>query len=408
MKKVICILSDAHCYDYSKKFDLEFLKSIDSKNIVKKVIPSTGYCEIVEYVTGQNSIEHNMLTQVNAIEDWYKIKPSFFYKVITCIFDNKLWKLPKFKGFHNKYLYRIISYILKFYLNDTLINVRYNIPLRKLPFLKAIESIYDYDSIDFGGNNNLFRKLLELNCDYDIQDYVYHNKVKGSDIDRLNRLLNKIKTKKLRDFTLIYVGYGEIAHIVGKEDDLFRTKFVQYDKLLQEIYHAISQNYKDYDLLILGDHGMINVHNYVDAKKIISDTFNNLLPELKIYEDYFYFIDSTMIRIWLKNKQNIKLLKSIFLENLGNYIESDTSTFEYLDNFTPEYGDLIFLLKPHTVYYPDYYNISKVKGMHGYLNHYNDQHGVMFHLSSDENLNLKAIKSLELSELNSYIYNLFK
>ena len=67
----------------------------------------------------------------------------------------------------------------------------------------------------------MLQKLLELNCDYDIQDYVYHNKVKGSDIDRLNRLLNKIKTKKLRDFTLIYVGYGEIAHIVGK-DDLFR------------------------------------------------------------------------------------------------------------------------------------------------------------------------------------------
>ena len=76
-----------------------------------------------------------MLTQVNAIEDWYKIKPlSFFYKVITCIFDNKLWKLPKFRGFIINILCRIISYILKFYLNDTLINVRYNIPLRKLPF----------------------------------------------------------------------------------------------------------------------------------------------------------------------------------------------------------------------------------------------------------------------------------
>ena len=97
--------------------------------------------------------------------------------------------------------------------------------LAEIKFVDGVVShYYEYDSYEFGGEENLFVQLKAMGVEYDIEDFVKHNKVKGSDKERLIRLQEKVKKEKLKDFTLLYIGYGEIAHFTGKEAVYFKIK----------------------------------------------------------------------------------------------------------------------------------------------------------------------------------------
>ena len=73
-KKVVFILSDAFRYDYVFKHNLSFLKEKVISNqvhLIKNIHPSTGFCEIVEYVTGQSSLEHGLLSRFLLKENYF-------------------------------------------------------------------------------------------------------------------------------------------------------------------------------------------------------------------------------------------------------------------------------------------------------------------------------------------------
>jgi hypothetical protein len=407
MKKVVFILSDALCGEYIEEFNLEFIKNTKSSKI-EKIYPSTGYCEIVEYVTGMDSEEHQMLTQVNAVQDWYKNKIPWKVKFIDVIFNGKFWKIPKIKGFHKIYIYDLLSRYLENFYKKSLINVRYGIPIQFLSFFEPIESQYDYDSYLFGGDKNLFQQLIEKKVSYDISDFVEHNKIKGSDNSRLENLKNKIQNKKLKDFTLLYIGFGEIAHVLGSKDEKFKKTMQAYDKKLQDIYSTLKDKYLDFDLIILGDHGMIDVTHHVDILKTFKEVIKDYDQNLKLFKDYIYFIDSTMFRVWFKDSKHSVCFEKKLKNNIdiSKYIENSKKTDSYLNKFKPKFGEIILLLKPGNIFYPDFYNNKANKGMHGYLNNYERQQGVMIHFSSGS---VKAnVKEAKLSEMKNYVLDIYE
>ena len=150
MKKVVCIISDALCNDYGAEFDLQYLKSIKRK--IEKIYPSTGYCEIVEYVTGKESHEHFMLTQLNAVESWQNRKTPVAVYIINGLLQNRFWRIPKVRAIHKKFIYPWVTRLLSNFFDKDLLNVRYNVPLPFLCYFEPIESKFEYDSYDFGGD----------------------------------------------------------------------------------------------------------------------------------------------------------------------------------------------------------------------------------------------------------------
>ena len=91
MKKVVCILSDALRYDYINKYNLTFFKErINQKKCfyAEKIIPATGYCEIVEFITGKETQVHNMFTQITAKQDWYNKISNKFLNGLNVIYNN--------------------------------------------------------------------------------------------------------------------------------------------------------------------------------------------------------------------------------------------------------------------------------------------------------------------------------
>ena len=400
-KKVICILADALRFDYIKRYDMSFLREkIESGNCfyAKKIIPSTGFCEIAEYVQGKNTAEHGFLAQITIKKDWQDIKRKRKLDTIQTIHSySPIRKIPRIKYFYklilDKYLETIIS--------KEVVNIRYNIPLNLLPFIRPTESKFEYDNSDFG-KSNMFIWMKNNKISYDIDDFVKHNKVRGTDKNRMNNLERKIHNKNLKDFTMLYIGYGELAHFLGPDSYDFGKVMKDFSKSLENIYRLMVNNYHNFDLIILGDHGMLKVGKYVDIIKIID--FLMMKMGLKYLNDYIYFVDSTMLRIWLKKKSFVPYVKQRLMEKIGEVIECDLETEKYLSKFIPVFGDIIFLLKPGNVFFPDFFNEKKNKGMHGYLNKYKNQAGTLLNIGKNHDYK----ESMELNEVKNYIQSLWE
>jgi len=410
-RKVIFILADAFRYDYIYKFNLRFFKIMIEKKkyfYVKKVIPSTGFCEIVEYITGKEALEHRMFTQITVRDGWYLLKLSNFLKFLDrAYYNNPLRKIPKIRGIYKSLIDSVINEILRKFISSDVINVRYNIPISFLPFLKAVESKYEYDSFEFGGDSNLFVWMRKKKVSYDIDDFIKHNRVKGTDEDRLNRLEEKIRKKILKDFTLLYIGYGELAHFYGTNHPFVRKKIEEFCERVKKIFNLLKQNYKDFVLIIMGDHGMIDVYKYVNVINVFKKVLREVNKELLLFVDYIYFIDSTLFRVWFRDKKMVKPVQEKLFYYLKGVIEMDNELLSYLGKFRPNYGDIILLLKPGHMFFPDFFNIKPNKGMHGYWNKYPEQFGMLIAIGTGLQ-KFSLVEKMKLSEVKNFIQTLWE
>jgi predicted AlkP superfamily pyrophosphatase or phosphodiesterase len=401
MKPVIFILADAFRYDYIKKHDLKFLtKHIEKSevNVAKELFPSTGYCEIIEYFTGQESDEHGMFSQITAVENWREIKSPSFFKYFESI-DLKLASIRKVRYVWAK----LLSKVLPKFVDPSVANIKYKVPLSILNRFTPTESLYEYDSFDFGGDKNVFVNMRDAGITYDLDDFVKHNKIQGTDKDRFERLREKIKSDKLQQFTMIYVSAPEYAHFFGVDGDVTKQKLNDFDSELERLDSELSNAYDDYDLIIVGDHGMLDVNESVDIESEIKEISkeNNLTLGL----DYLYFIDSTVCRLWYKNDHIKGLFEPRLEAKFADKFELEDSVLSYLQQFKPKYGDSLYMLKANKVYFPDFFNGSPNKGMHGYLNHYPGQQGCVIwkgnkSLALQEKVKLADVKDIIWKSVN--------
>ena len=400
-KPIIFILADALRHDYIKIHSMEFLSrelDINSQIGPVKVEPSTGFCEIIEYLSGKKASEHGLLCQINRRKNWHEIKYDKYLGILQIIVK-KTRKIPKLRGAVSI----AVTSLLKKVIPEDILRVRYNIPLDFLSFFEPTESKTKYDDISFGGGKNILRELRKSNFTIDMNDFVEFNKIEGTDDDRINNLLHKINNKSLEDFTMYYLGYCEMAHFWGTENSKFSKLMRQFDDKIKSIHDNLKNNYNDFDLYIVGDHGMVEVEEYIDIENFI----RKYLKDLKKGVDYIYFIDSTIVRIWFHPEIDKKIVSKTYykLENvLSSKIEkSNINSKEYLSQFQPDYGEIMFLLKSGKVFFPDFFSNEKNKGMHGYCGSVNHQLGSFFHFDS------KGIKKYEMEKIHlSDVYDILR
>ncbi|MDR3259598.1 MAG: alkaline phosphatase family protein [Fusobacteriaceae bacterium] len=399
MKKTIFILSDALKSEYINQYNLSFLKEMikDEKTLyIKKIFPSTGFCEIIEYVTGKKAEETGYLTQIAAKQDW-KVTNSTIITLIEIV-ETFILKIPKIRTWYSKFFQKKVDWFLKNYFAEEMIRVRYKIPLSLLSCFEPTESIDEYDSCAFGQEDNIFYKFKESNISYDLDDFVKFNKIKGTDESRISNLKEKIINKKLEDFTLLYIGYGEIAHNTSTNSIYFGKKLTSFDKELRIIFELIKKNYDNFELSILGDHGMIDIGEYINVVPMIKNIAKNL--GLIFKKDYIYFIDSTLLRLFLKDKNLVLKIKEMLEKELFPNYEFNMA--DYINKFDNKYGDIIILLRPGKVFYPDFFNYNKKRGMHGYYSKAVGQAGTYISISSNKKT-INFVEELNLSEIKKYI-----
>lgn len=393
--KVVFILSDALRHDYIKY--MPFLKEMAGKSqYYKNVVPGIGFCEISEYVSGISSLDNKNIFQITFNGEFGKQKN----KKISSM-SNVLSKIPKVRRYNAQYIDKWLKKNKKVHgIDSKMLRVRYNIPLDMLSYFKPTESAHEYDAKDFFQGNNIFEILNKNGLSYDMDDFVKHNKIIGTDEDRLARLNAKITNKKLADFTLLYIGKGELAHVMGTKSAKFHSELTSYDSKLNEIYQNLNKYYSDdYRFVILGDHGMVDINNYIDIRPTLKRIINDI--GLKVGEDWVYFIDSTCFRVWIKDEAKKEICHKIIKNDISNYLEDE----KLIKKIGKEYGDLIYMVKPGNVFFPDFFNVYKNKGMHGYTNEVAEQKGMLLIMGKD---NAKSVyQEIELHKVKSEVLDIF-
>ena len=373
MKKVILVLVDALKFEYISKSNTPFLYRLSKKNICA-VKPSGGFCERSEIFTGLNPIESGFFTAIAYDEklDYFNNSNSFFG-----LFHLERY-LKKLMIFHQNIIIRKLNSIIRkiiiklFYLSRSKNINPYKIPLDLIPFLTYTEDKISLSSSKVNLKNKTIFQLLEIqNKTYSLDCFTSLNSDK-QETDEL-RLKKALKLVELNSINFIPVYINEIdkvGHEYGPDSNEIQKSLINVDKILENFSNMLIDVDPNSKVLFLGDHGMTSVYKSINFEKIMLQMSKK--TKLKLGDDYFYFLDSTIFRLWTSNKLVLKKIKN-YLKTQDNLIKYGSFIFECnkeffgIPNNDLKYGELLWWSNPGVIIFPDFFRSNyPPKGMHGY------------------------------------------
>jgi len=390
-RTVVFIVCDAIRWDYLNEEDSPFLLSLAENGIyVRKIKPSLGFCERTEMFSGARPEDSGYFTALT----FDKEKSDF--KNISNLELDFIKFLKNFSyliGHIHPFLYKAFNYVIidNIYLKKIrkIGQPSYNIPLE---FLKEIALTEDY--VEMCNKNALSVETIFDIMIEEKKSFLYRTfaslrmDVGYSDDSRIKKLFSEAQ-KRSYDLYLLYFGEGDgVGHRYGPNSKERREMVKRIDRRIKNVVGFFEKKYNDVDFFIVGDHGMVQVKKYINALDKIRTTAKKY--GLKLNEDYNFFLDSTLIRIWFSNNKSSAIFKEM--------IESDEELSEHGSILTKEkvleyelpsnieyYGDLIWLANPGVVIFPDFFHgQDKVKGMHGYDPSIDEQKGFAIVYSKEE------------------------
>lgn len=165
------------------------------------------------------------------------------------------------------------------------------------------------------------------------------------------------------EFAFFHVGdLDRVGHEHGPESGQIRAALKRVDKGIEHIVKVAKERFEEVHLVIMGDHGMMEVNRHLDIWTELKK-----LP-VKLEKDYLVFLDSTMARFWFFSDRAEDLITDMLDDLAGGHIISQVEKDKYHLNYSHnKFGDIIFLVDPGVLVFPNFYqNRKPVKGMHGY------------------------------------------
>ena len=394
----IFILVDALRSDYISQKNTPFLYNLSQKYYyIKKIKPSLGFCERSEIISGLKSEKTGFFTAIgkNKQKSEY-IKMSKSMSILLDMVDSILKKIPVIRLFNknlnwNKAFRKIINKILTKKHNAKMSS--YKIPYRQLRNFYLTEDEINHFSKKFFNQSSLVNKILSKNISINNKAWTYLGKKNQMSENEVKKyLINKNKSQK-NEFIFSYLGSLDvIGHKYGPQSKEMENELMKLDLFFKKL---IKSNLNS-TIIILGDHGMKTIKSYFNIEPHLKKIKYDL--GLKINEDFNYFIDSTMCRIWIKDNFKKK--------NVINYFERQKELTENGAIISPKvskktYGDIIWLANEGVMVYPDFFHFNKPIGMHGYNNSLLKSQGTCIIYSPDgKNIN---IENENLSKINEII-----
>jgi len=186
-------------------------------------------------------------------------------------------------------------------------------------------------------------------------------------INALESIALKKAIKSLKVFDLVFVklnSLDRLGHKYGPLSSEIRNRVKYLDSLLYENIKKALNEYKDLLVIVMSDHGMCPVHSIINIEQKLRQ-----LP-IKVKQDYFVYLGTTVTLFWFKNKVARERVEKLLdgLNDFGKVLSDEDLRNLGLGGIDRSlYGELIFALYEGNVFHPDfYYRRKPPKGMHGY------------------------------------------
>lgn len=355
--RTLLIVIDAFSSNYLLYGCTPNLTRLSEQNLLaKRITPGFTFCEIAQFFTGADSTKTGMFTQFtyDRTKSEYKhLKP--------------ILKVASLFSSYNIFTRHLTSTLL-----DTFLEVVgfkypiYEIPLNLLDNFHLVEAGRSYYELGAFGVESIIDVMNENGKSFFKDTFVEYNKSKGSDQTRIQKFTDATGTQN-HDLYLLYLGtLDSFGHIYGPESTKIREALKWMDEQVGLIVKNTLQKHPETNIIILGDHGMSPVHNYIDIMRELQKlkSQHNLVPG----KDYIPFLDSTMCRIWIKNEKARKHLTELFQRMKHGFLLDKTLSRKLgIPEPGLNIGELIWICDEDTVLYPDYFHTNEiVAGMHGY------------------------------------------
>lgn len=247
----------------------------------------------------------------------------------------------------------------------------------------------NYNIFSFCREKNISYKFIVANIIFDENGHKIFYFQKGNDDTAKNLFIRNLN----KDVNFYFVHLTELDGI-GHEylnGYIVNNVISKEEIIIKEMIDNFLKTFPEGEYIIFGDHGMAPVKNYINPYDII-DYAKNIDKELS------YFIDSTFIRIYLSNKENITEIIEILKEKFSHDITllDDTMFKKYKIPQDRRYGDIIISVKPYGLFYPNFFNDHLIKGMHGYITEIQDAPGCII---SNIKIEEKFVRLQELQNL---------
>jgi predicted AlkP superfamily pyrophosphatase or phosphodiesterase len=190
----------------------------------------------------------------------------------------------------------------------------------------------------------------------------------STDVELTETLLSEVEKQSPKDVYLgQFISSDRDVHKAGVNSTDRVEITERIDEQIDAIRTACEKHLDNYNLCIIGDHGMMDVETYIDIYAKVTDYSDR--KGLSMGQDFLLFLDSTLARFWFFTDEAKELLSQFVeneLSNLGEIIDEDRAAQKRLPD-DRRYGDLIWEASPGVLIYPDYFHrTEKYNAMHGY------------------------------------------
>lgn len=310
MKTTIVVLLDAFRWDYLSPKNTPFLWKMKDKGVwAKKLFNPGGYCERSVFMTGAGP------------------------KVTKNLFAFSLMR-PGYRRAYYEPTFNMPAYL------RTRLAMTEDVKPDTEPNSFGVESFWD--TMREAGKTWQFEGCLALG----IQSY------RGRTTHGSRELFILDGLKEHKDFYYLQISEtDQLAHIYGTNSKIMANILFWADKTIERIYLAAKKEFDQVDLLVFGDHGMMDVKERVDLVLDFTPYAENW--------DYLYLKSSAAVQFWIFNPVvEEKILKDRQLNEYGSFIPSPD----------PAQGDIIWQANPGVLVSPCHFH-SKADApvaMHGY------------------------------------------
>ncbi|HDS1207144.1 TPA: alkaline phosphatase family protein [Shewanella algae] len=353
-----------------------------------KVKPSFGFCERSEIFSGLTPLQSNNFTAIGHDPENSPFKKlAFILKLLHKV-------LPRSQdSFIHRNTRRLINKILKklgFGLGC------YRIPLCDLADYRLTEDQYDLTSV----RNEAFYPFIQRAGGIDkvfLTSFTsLSDKISLTDDQRIQLCLESASNKSYKKF-LVYISTADaLGHKYGPDSKNLFSALTDLDRKLESFYNQFLLKRNDVSFVFIGDHGMAKVNTKVNFANIVDNIA--LKHDLKYREDYKFFLDSTIARIWFMNDRaslafHSELKCNHEINQAGRIIEFDDYQSYGIPNKSRLYGDIVWIANTGTLIWPDFFhnNVGNSPlGMHGYYGDSSELIGFYLDTGNSDKSNQKS------------------